>query len=79
MHNTVNLTPVSYGPGVFLYERNTSIISIWIICGWIIQLNPDDMVYWWTREVPVVFSPELEKWMKALRANKALRQQVLGF
>ena len=27
------------------------------------------MVYWWTREAPVVFSLELEKWMKALRAE----------
>lgn len=33
------------------------------------KLNPDDMVYWWTREEPVVFSPELEKWMKGLRAE----------
>lgn len=33
------------------------------------KLNPDDMVYWWTREEPVVFSPELEKWMKELRAE----------
>ena len=33
------------------------------------KLNPDDMVYWWTREAPVVFSPELEQWMKALRAE----------
>lgn len=32
-------------------------------------MNPDDMVYWWTREEPVVFSPELEKWMKGLRAE----------
>lgn len=33
------------------------------------KLNPDDMVYWWTGETPVVFSPELEKWMYALRAE----------
>ena len=33
------------------------------------KLNPDDMVYWWTKEAPVAFSPELGKWMKALRAE----------
>ena len=42
------------------------------------KLNPDDMVYWWTKKVPIAFSPELEKWMKALRAElDHIRETIL--
>ena len=36
------------------------------------------MVYWWTKKVPIAFSPELEKWMKALRAElDHIRETIL--